>query len=272
MRNQVHVIEAGAEAVEVVPLEGVEEVATGAGLTVTLGNTKESAEKEAAYISLFLEQRVSGVILSPAAVTHEKLEQLRALGTPVVLVEDARDADDYCSVAVDDAQGGRTAMEHLVEQGHRSVLVMSGPARIQQVRARIDGALDAARSLGVTATLERTRAFSAADARQAIERMSANGKLDGFTAVFAANDLMALGVIQALVESGRRIPDDVAVIGYDDIPYAAALSPALTSVRQPSREMGMEAMSLLLEETARHPHHAHRHSLFKPQLQVRQTT
>jgi len=252
-------------------IQGVEDVATGAGLTVTLGNTKESAEKEAAYISLFLEQRVSGVILSPAASTKERLEQLRALGTPVVLVDDARDADSYCSVAVDDAQGGRMAAEHLYERGHRRILVLSGPARIHQVRARVEGALESARALGMDAALERAGAFSAPDARTAVERTMAAGRLDGVTAIFAVNDVMALGVIQALTESHRRVPEDVAVIGYDDIPYAAALSPSLTSVRQPSRVMGMEAMSLLLEETARHPQHAHRHSLFTPQLQVRQT-
>ena len=253
-------------------VDGAEEVAARNGLTVMLGTSKENADKESSYLDTFQEQRAAGLILSPVGDVHSRLEALRQEGTPTVLIDDGSDIGDFCSVAVDDRRGGKLAIGHLGELGRTNVLIASGPERIHQVRARLDGALTEARRRNIEATTIHAEAYSTAAARSAIHAHIHSHPEHRFDAVFAANDLMAVGAMLALHDVGRTVPNDVAVVGYDDIPYAEALSPTLTSVRQPSREMGIEAMTLLLDEISGSKSHAHHRTLFKPTLQARESS
>lgn len=253
-------------------IDGAEEIAARNGLTVMLGSSKENAEKEATYLDTFQEQRVAGLILSPVGSVQERLDILRSEGTPTVLIDDGSDVGDFCSVAVDDQRGGRLALTHLGELGREKILIASGPTHIHQVHARLEGAMLEARRRNLTAEIIYTEAYSTEAARAAIAAYIQAHPDDQFDAVFAANDLMAVGAMLALHDVGRSVPDDVSVVGYDDIPYAEALSPSLTSIRQPSREMGAEAMTLLLEEVAGSAAHAHHRTLFKPSLRVRESS
>ncbi|WP_368497643.1 LacI family DNA-binding transcriptional regulator [Herbiconiux sp. A18JL235] len=252
-------------------VEGVERVANDAGLAVILGNTKENAAKEASYLELFQEQRVAGVILSPIGDVSAQLAALHRQGTPTVLIDDAPDLENTCSVAVDDASGGALAVTHLLRTGRRRILILDGPARIHQARARIEGALHAARAAGVTVELVTVSAFTSEAAHEAVAELLARGA-PSFDGIFAANDIMALGAIRALHENSIAIPGQVAVIGYDDISYASAVSPALSSIRQPSDLMGARATELLLDELNSPDEHHHERVIFPPELQHRQTT
>lgn len=253
-------------------VEGVERVANDAGLAVILGNIKEDATKEAAYLDLFQEQRVAGVIFSPIGDVSAQLQALRRQGTPTVLVDDDPGLIDICSVAVDDATGGAAAISHLYETGRRRILILSGPRRIHQARARIDGAVNRAAELQIEVTVIEVDAFSPAAARAAVEALLRGGVAPFFDGLFAANDVMALGAMQALHENGLKIPEAIGVVGYDDISYAAALSPSLTSVRQPSERLGARAMELLLDEVYHPQSHVHQRVTFAPELHARQTT
>jgi LacI family transcriptional regulator len=234
-----------------------------------LGSSKENADKERSYLDTFQEQRVAGLIIAPVGDVQSRLDALRRDGTPTVLIDDGSDLGEYCSVALDDRRGGVLAIAHLGELGRTDVLIVSGPEHIHQVHARLEGALTEARRRDLTCTVIHTDAYSTAAARNAVSAHLSAHPTARFDAVFAANDLMAVGAMLALHDVGLTVPDDVAIVGYDDIPYAEALSPSLTSVRQPSREMGIEAMTLLLEEISGASAHAHHRTLFKPTLQAR---
>jgi LacI family transcriptional regulator len=181
-----------------------------------------------------------------------------------------RYGDRPCSI--DDVAGGALALRHLVDAGHRSIAYVSGPPHLKQVRDRREGAPSALAQAGLPAEALRelpTERLDVAAGRDAGARLLGLG--DRPTAVFCANDLLALGVLQALYAAGVSVPDDLAIVGYDDIEFAAAAAVPLTSVRQPAVVMGALAAELLLEETesATAEAHEHRRVVLQPELVVR---
>lgn len=252
---------------------GAENEAMRHGLSVILGNSGEDVAREAAYLDLFAEQRVRGILISPYGEIEPRLRLLKARGTPAVVV-DRRSADDqFSSVSVDDELGGRIAVEHLIAGGRRRILFTGGPVDIRQVADRIAGAqkaVDAA--AGVALEVLPTAASSVADGRAVGEQLVRRRVEDRPDAVFAANDLVALGVLQGLLaESGIRVPEDIAIVGFDDIDFAAAAVVPLSSVRQPSQLMGETALRLLLEEIA-NPGRPAEHVVFEPELVQRRSS
>jgi LacI family transcriptional regulator len=187
----------------------------------------------------------------------------------VVLV-DRESNGTYCSVAVDDVLGGELAVTHLIENGHRRIAMVGGPLSIQQVRDRREGAMRALANAGLPAdalTFLETKSLQVAEGRGAGERLVGLPASRRPTAAFCANDLLALGLLQSMTQQGLKVPDDLAVVGYDDIEFAAAAAVPLTSVRQPREQLGRTAATLLLAENE--PDHEHRHVKFQPELVVR---
>jgi len=251
---------------------GVEETAEQLGLGVVLCNSAQRSQREERYLSLAEEQRVLGVLISPVGDVASRLEVLRERGIPSVLVDRGTPSPNQCSVSVDDIAGGKAAVEHLVDHGHRRIGYVGGDFEIAQVRDRLQGAREAAilHGLGESAvTVVEVPALNIASGRVAGERLVAMAPRERPTAVFCANDLLALGVLQQLVIGGVRVPEDVAIVGYDDIEFAAAASVPLSSVRQPRADLGRTATALLLEETGQDSRHRHRQVLFQPDLVVR---
>ncbi|CAL9602426.1 Ribose operon repressor [Streptomyces sp. enrichment culture] len=253
---------------------GAERVARGASLGVMLCNSAQSVTEEADYLSLFAEQRVRGVLVTPADLTGRNLAEFRRHRIPFVLVDRVLPSAEGCSVSVDDVLGGRLAVQHLLDQGHSSIAYVSGPMSLQQCRDRRDGALAALTDAGLDASALRV---VEADRLDVPEGRDAGARLLGMdtrpSAVFCANDLLALGVLQALFAEGVRVPEDVALVGYDDIEFAAAAAVPLTSVRQPAVRMGRQAAELLLEETGDEAdRHRHQSIVLEPELIVRDST
>jgi LacI family transcriptional regulator len=250
---------------------GVEDEAAKHGLAVLLGNSSEDARREAGYLDLFEEQRVHGVLISPYGDIDERLRRLRERGTPVVLVDrESRDAQ-VSSVSVDDIAGGRLAVAHLLSTGRRRVAFVGGPLDIRQVSDRLVGAREAVAAVP-DASLEvvPTRALTVLEGRRIGEELV--GRADRPDAIFAANDLVAVGLLQALVMSASlRVPDDVALIGFDDIDFASAAVVPLSSIRQPRHEIGATALRILREEAAE-PDLPPRRIVFQPELVVRAST
>jgi LacI family transcriptional regulator len=231
---------------------GAEDRAAEDGMTILLGNTDDNVDREAAYIALFEEQRVHGVLISPMTDDPARLERLRSRGTPVVLVD--REAGDrsFSSVAVDDIVGGALAVRHLLESGRRRIAFVGGPDNIRQVTDRLEGARRAVAEVA-DASLEviATDGLTVLEGRAAGEGIRERAAGDRPDAVFAANDLLAMGVLQALMMLGTvRVPDDIALIGYDDIDFASAAVVPLSSIRQPAALIGYTAVDLLLREAA----------------------
>lgn len=253
---------------------GVEDVADAAGSQVVLGNSSEDTDREAKYLRLFEETRVQGLLISPVRAETPRLARLRERGIPVVLVDRESELADRCSVSVDDVRGGRIAVDHLIEIGHRHIAVVGGPAGIRQVAERRAGAADAVRGADTPARMDLvdTAALTIAGGRDAGANLAAAPAGQRPTAVFALNDLIALGLLQALTRHGLKVPQDVAIIGYDDIDFAAAAAIPLSSVRQPREDLGRHAAKLLLEEIESPDTHQHQRLVFEPELVVRDST
>jgi LacI family transcriptional regulator len=254
---------------------GAERAARAAGLGVMVCNSAQSPAEESEYLSLFAEQRVRGVLVTPADTTGRNLDSLRAQGIPYVLVDRVDPGEDLCSVSVDDVAGGRLAGGHLVSAGHRSIAYVGGPSELPQVRDRRAGALAAIAEAG----LDGGRVLREVDAVRldVAAGRDAGARLLGLSprpsAVFCANDLLALGVLQALFAAGVRVPEEIALVGYDDIEFAAAAAVPLTSVRQPAVALGRLAAELLIEETGPDADlHRHRQTVLQPELVVRQSS
>ncbi|QPP09951.1 LacI family transcriptional regulator [Streptomyces bathyalis] len=252
---------------------GAERAAREAGLGVMLCNSGQSASEEADYLSLFAEQRVRGVLVTPADTTGGNLARFQRHGIPYVFVDRFEDDHRRCSVSVDDVLGGELAVAHLVGQGHRDIAYVSGPMQLPQCRDRHTGALRALRETGGAADLRQVEAgrLDVAAGRDAGARLL--GMSPRPSGVFCANDLLALGVLQALYGAGVSVPGEVALVGYDDIEFAAAAAVPLTSVRQPAFRMGRAAADLLIEETGEEAEgHEHQRIVLQPELVVRRST
>ncbi|MEV4320023.1 substrate-binding domain-containing protein [Actinocrispum sp. NPDC049592] len=254
--------------------KGVEDVASSLGYAVVLCNSDEQAGREDRYLQVLEEQRVRGVLITPVEVSSERLDALRRRGTPTVLVDRHDPRIDCCSVAVDDVAGGMLAGEYLVSLGHKRIAFFSGPMGIRQCADRLAGLRQAVTGAGLdpdsVIDVVETPALKARIGYEAArELFDSSGQV---TAAFCANDLLALGVLRAAVSTGRRVPDDLAIMGYDDIEFAADAAVPLSSIRQPTVDIGRDAARLLLEECDNPETHEHQQVMFEPELVIREST
>jgi LacI family transcriptional regulator len=253
---------------------GIEKTAEAADLSLFMCNSSNSASREQSYLDHLAEQRVQGILVTPVDPESSSLDEVMQRGIPLVVVDRTRSRLDLCSVSVDDVLGGRLAVEHLVDRGHRRVAYVGGPTSIGQVRDRWDGAHLAWREAALPdEDLVRltTASLTVEEGRRAGERLLGLPTKRRPTAAFCANDLLALGLLQHLITSGRRVPEDLAIVGYDDIDFAAAAAVPLSSVRQPRQLLGARAADLLLDETS-NPGHRHEQVVFTPELVARTST
>jgi LacI family transcriptional regulator len=249
---------------------GVEEAARAEGMVVYLCNSNQDGGREREYLERLREQRVQGVLITPIEPKGERLAEMNS-GMPVVLVDCHSPDATQCSVAVDDVLGGELALAHLLETGHERIAFVGGPMSVQQVRDRYQGARNALADSAAELMLLETEALVVAEGRRAGERLVALPEAERPTAAFCANDLLALGLLQAMTRLGLSVPRDLAVVGYDDIEFAEAAAVPLTSVRQPRELLGRTAARLLLEE-ASGEEHTHQQVRFRPELVVRAST
>jgi LacI family transcriptional regulator len=249
---------------------GVEDYAQSAGYAVILCNSDEAHDKERRYLRVLEEQRVRGILITPVHGRSPELRRIRDRGTPVVLLDRPGSAGQ-CSVAVDDKRGGEIAVTHLLGLGHRSIALVNGPTAIRQCADRRRGAYLAVEQAGLdpagVLTEVPVSAMNARGGAAAAEDLLRGAP--GATAAFCANDMLALGLLRGLGQAGVTVPGDLAVVGYDDIEFAADAAVPLTSVRQPKYQLGRAAAELLLDEADRPAEHEHRRIVFTPELVVR---
>jgi LacI family transcriptional regulator len=213
---------------------------------------------------------VRGVLISPVGNVVPRLRRMRDRGIPAVLVDRISPDLSFSSVSVDDIAGGRAAAAHLIETGRRRIVFVGGPSDIRQVSDRLRGARQAvSANPGVELEVIHMPGMNVPDghaAGRSIVERPADRRPD---AIFAANDLIAIGLLQTLFMEGRiAIPEEIALVGYDDILFASASVVPLTSIRQPSRLIGETAVQMLLAE-ADDPELAPRQVQYQPELVVR---
>jgi LacI family transcriptional regulator len=227
-------------------LRGVEEWAASHQTAVAVSAVRPGVTRPASWTSVLARHNSDGLIVAIAEVSDDQLEQLRAGGIPLVVVDPVNPPpSDMPSVGATNWAGGLAATEHLLQLGHRRIAAISGPEHYLCSRARLDGyrsALERAR-IRFDRTLVRHGNFlHEGGFRHGGELLDLAGRP---TAVFAGNDQQALGVYEAARERGLRIPEDLSVVGFDDLALSRWLPPPLTTVRQSLTEMGGVAAQML---------------------------
>jgi LacI family transcriptional regulator len=247
---------------------GAEEVAEEHDAQVIVCNSGGDAEREARHLERLVEQQVLGVLLSPVhEAASAQLLAARRPALPVVFVDRVPPGPGFASVAVDDVRGGVLVGELLAREGHDQVAFAGGPTTLRQVTDRLHGlraGFGRAGDVRVVETAELTIRAGAA----VLDELLALDPATRPSAVFCANDLLAIGVLNSGIRRGVAIPDHLAVVGYDDITFAETASVALTTVAQPARRLGREAARLLLAERDGPPPHV----VFEPELVLRSST
>jgi len=254
---------------------GVEDAASEAGLAVILCNTDDQKAKESRYLEVLEEHRVQGILITPVAGADARLARVQRRGTPVVLVDSRSPTRGQCSVSVDDVLGGDLAVSHLLDTGHTRIAFVGGPMSTRQAADRRDGAMRALERSGRSATellVVETPALNVAAGQRAGAEIAALPAGTRPTAVFCANDLLALGVLQEMTLHRIPVPEGIAIVGYDDVDFAAAAAVPLSSVRQPRHQLGRAAAQLLIEEALGDGTHRHRQVVFEPDLVVRRSS
>lgn len=237
------------------------------GYSLLLGDTREEAGKEERVFGLLFAHRVDGIIVCSPRMPEEQLVEWHDCRVPLVLVNRTISPTRIAAVTVDNAAGTRLLTNHLLASGCRQLLFLGGPRDSQACLQRAEGVRQAVDSSGLDATVEYLYASDNAwSARQLVQSyLDAGGEVDG---IIAFDDLMAAGALQGLHERGLNVPRDVALVGFDDVALASLVTPALSTVAQPLRDMAQMALDLMMEALAGGPPRTVR---VQPTLVVRQT-
>ncbi|MDH2443325.1 LacI family DNA-binding transcriptional regulator [Amnibacterium sp. CER49] len=250
-------------------LRGIESVTDEAEVFPVVSSTHQDAAREDRALLSFLSRQVNGLLYAPSAAGSASLSAYLQRDVPVVIFEHALADSSIPSVYGDNVAGGRVAAAHLLSLGHRRIVLVNGPRTVSWSRDRRAGALEALEDAGASPEdlLEVVVGDLTADQGEAaVDRVLALIPDGG--AIMCGNDLVALGVLRGLLARGRHVPEEFSLVGYDDVEFARALSPALTTVRQPSFEMGQLAATMLLHPEPGEPVHA----AFQPELVLRSST
>jgi LacI family transcriptional regulator len=225
----------------------IEEAAFEAGYNIILCNAQGGAAKQAAYLRLLMEKRIDGLVLVASSADCDDELLTRPESVPVIQLERALPGLDADAILAGEAGGGALAAHHLLELGHRDIACVAGPAGLPRTRERIGGFLRAMEEAGLAVPPERIvhAEFTSAGGYAAFNRLLASSRPP--SAIFAASDLMAFGGLWAAREAGVRVPEQLSVIGFDDLDGVGYTSPPLTTVAPPKREMARLAIAWLIE-------------------------
>lgn len=225
---------------------GVEDAAQAQGYSVLLGNSDESLAKQAGYVNAVLQQRVDGVIIAPYDADARNLQPFSELKTPVVILDRRVDGWKGDTVRSDSLSGAYALTQHLLSLGHRKIAIVSGPPNTSTAEERVAGYCLALEEAGIPIDLRLIRRgeYRARSGRALTDELFEE-QLNP-TAVVAANNVLAMGVLEGLQSRDLKVPRDVALVAFDDLPDLAAFFPFMTVVVQPAYDMGLNAAQLLL--------------------------
>ncbi len=238
-------------------VRAVEDAANAEGYAILLCNADEDPEREASYLDVLVERRVDGMIVAASTIGTRQRAWLATAPLPVVLVNTNAPNVDLPSVTSDNHGGGRMAARHLLDHGHRRFGYLMPPPRNVDAPERLAGVRDELIAAGIdpdgVGLVLGTGAPTVAGGEAAMDEILSSGSVDvgvgggRVTAVVAYNDLMAIGALRAIRRRDLRVPDDISIVGFDDVAFAAYAEPALTTIRQETAEMGRWAVATLTE-------------------------
>jgi LacI family transcriptional regulator len=252
---------------------GLEDGLAEQGCLAIMCSTDVDTKREQHYLQLLLETRVRAVVLNSVEAAPTGLDAFLEKGIPVVLLDNPRQRRDLCGVGSDSVAGGRLAADHLLDLGHRRIALLRHDVGVPALRDRVTGVHEAVSARGLQPWDVLTEVYLEppghhGDPGPALD--SALAGPDPCTAFLCYNDMAALKLLSGLRDRGISVPGDVSVVGYDDLAFARLLSPALTTIRQPTYDLGRAAARLVLAEAR--PGHVHRQAAFTPALVVRGST
>jgi LacI family transcriptional regulator len=253
-------------------VRGIEDQLGNAGYTPLIVNTDNDPERERSHIEAMLARQVDGFIAATARLDVELLHEAAAGGTPLVLVNRSLEDGSLPAVTVDDRRGIALAVDHVVKLGHRRIGHVAGPQNVSTGHRRYMGFLEAMAAEGLEVAgdyVSFADAFTESEGVRACRQVMAHAPR--VTAIVAANDRLAIGCYDALDAQGLACPEDLSIVGFNDMPFIERLRPPLTSVRIPQREIGSVAADLLLEQL-RDGAVPPREILLEPSLIVRGST
>jgi LacI family transcriptional regulator, galactose operon repressor len=227
-------------------VRGLEDRLAAAGYVALIGNTDGDGERERLVFEQMRARHADGMVLATAHLSDPLLAEAARTGLPVVLVNRMAQDHSLPSVSVDNESGMRMAVAHLIAQGHRRIAHIAGPQEVSTGLYRYRGFVSAMEAHGLAdpGLIQVAKAFSIEEGLRCTRLLLEQG---GCTAVAAANDMLAVGCFAALEEAGLSCPDDLSVVGFNDMPFIDRLRPPLTTIRFPHYQVGTEAAQLLLE-------------------------
>lgn len=227
-------------------VRGAEKVLSAVGYMTLVVNTDDDAERQTALLQSLRGRKVDGFIVATAHREDAQLDEARAQGVPIVLVNRRTDTPGFASIVGDDHSGIGLAVQHLLDLGHRRIGHIAGPTGTTTGYARLRAFQQSLTDAGLDAeAIAYANTFTEADGAQAMRQLLAEHPQ--VTAVVAANDLIALGCLDAFAEAGLRCPQEMSLVGFNDMPLADRLTPALTTIHVPHHAIGGEAARVLLE-------------------------
>ncbi|TCO68655.1 LacI family DNA-binding transcriptional regulator [Caldanaerobacter subterraneus] len=251
---------------------GVEDSAHIYGYNVFLCNTDDNLEKESEYIRALKEKYVDGIIFTSSVPSdYQHIMELVRDGVPIVMMDRRMESEEIYGVFIDNYEGGYLATKHLIDLGHRKIGCITGPLKVKNARERLEGYKRALLDNGIEVD-ERLIFEGDYKINSGIigtEKLLNDNK--DITAIFACNDLMAYGAYKTIRSYGYKIPDDISVVGFDDILLSQIMEPQLTTIRQPAYDMGLTAARMLIK-LIEGKKVSKKIIIFKPQLVIRQST
>jgi len=251
-------------------LNGMEEAAREKNYHIILANTQRDYKKEEEAINLLLAKRVDGLLITPVQDRDDDIKKLIEANIPFVIV--GRDFENIEVEAVynDEVKGGFLATEYLIKKGHKRIALVDGFLYKSPARGRLEGYKKALKKYGIPLDddLLSVGDIDVKDGYERTKQLLEKGL--NFAAIFAYNDMMAFGVMQAIKEKGLRIPEDIGLVGYDDIPFSSLISPSLTTIKLKKQELGIESVKLLLSRINR-VHKKTKKIMLEVELKIRET-
>lgn len=250
---------------------GAEDFARREGYNIIFCSTDEDYERELECIEMLVEKMVDGIIFAPSSNTSNKEDNYNRLEIPMVLVDKNLNLKSSKGIVkLDNKNGTYEATKHLIKQGHKDILYLSGPIKNDIGKQRLEGYKRAFEKNGLIYDMK-----NVVEGKYKYEwsyEYMKNVKSLNYSAICCGNDLIAIGAIQALRERNIRVPQDISIVGFDDIQTAKLIDPSLTTIRQPAYEMGEKACEMLINYLKNKTEEEIKEIVFKPKLVIRNST
>ena len=250
--------------------QGIEDSVAKGGLRVLTGYSREDEAIELHLLSSMVEAGFRGVIITPVGPRNQVFEKYIEQNIRVGYISQTDEQPEQCSVSIDQVRGGYIGLEYLYNLGHRDILWISGPPHHHQSNQRFVGISMAAQELGVELQVMNSPSLDFISGEQLAPAILALPKLPD--AIFAGNDALALGVINFLLKEGIQVPDQISVLGYDNVAYAESALVPLSTVSQTPYQLGYTMGEQMLSELTADETHLHQHVVFQPQIVERSST